>query len=406
MRRTFLQGCMLVCGFFICTAPAFAQSKSGGLVRIIEKNASKNLPSKAGTFQVRVLNRAKLAYPQENLNKMMERDRTEADAVIAGSLPAGIQSMDEALLKKTYEVMPPDIRPSSERQLMAAMLSSEETAARISRNGGGVKFDIMSPEAALKTYYQRMHEFAELKKFVDVKMFYFKADGVSAVAMPPHERTQMTKDVGSLRVRLKFLSLYYFPEDMPLYLATKYLTQRMIELQPGLAGVLEKMPVYLRKDRVYDKREFMLVPPQGVETVPAVPDGLKIAVVNDLPEILTAMANFGRWGSFGKGAEVTTFDSIYKLGDSLKKGDKYDLIFSDISMPNGSGMLLVNKLRENNINIPVIGLSGYKEETVKGEDLFEIGFDGYIVSDEFGYRNAPKALKNYFYYRDLHQWMR
>lgn len=404
MNKKLFQGCMLSCGFLIFTLPAFAQSKSGGLVRLIEKSAGEKLPSVAGTFQVRVINRAKLTYSEKELKKMMERDRTDADAVISGKLPEGIQELGETLLKKTYEVMPPNIAPSSEQQLMASMLSSEETAARISRNGGGIKFDIMSPQAARKTYYQRMQEFAKLKKFLDVKMFYFKADGIGPTYMPSRERIEMTEAAGDMRVRLKFLSLYYFPEDMPLYLATKYLTQRLIELQPGLTGILEKMPVYLRKDRRYNKQEFMLVSPQ--EEVPTLPAGLKIAVVNDLPEILSAMENFGRWGGFGKGAEITTFDSIYKLGDSLKKGATYDVIFSDISMPNGSGMLLVNKLRENNINIPVIGLSGYKEDTVKGKDLFEIGFDGYINSDGYGYRNAPKALKNYFYYRDLHHWMR
>ena len=45
-------------------------------------------------------------------------------------------------------------------------------------------------------------------------------------------------------------------------------------------------------------------------------------------------------------------------------------------------------------------------EQVKGQDLFEIGFDGYVRSDEYGYRNAPNALKNYFYYRALNKWAR
>lgn len=406
MNKNLLNGFVLLCGTLVLSCPAFAQGKGGSLVRIIEKTGGKNLPVKASHYQARVLNRAKLAYPPENLNKMMERDLTDADAVISGTYGKAPEALEETILKKTYEVMPPNITPSTERQLMAAMLSSEETASRIAHNGGGKHFDIMSPEAARKTYYQRMREFAELKKYIDIKMFYYKADGVSARSMPPQDRIQMTKDVGSLRVRLKFLSLYYFPEDMPLYLATKYLTQRMIELQPGLAGLLEKMPVYLRKDRVYSHSEFMLAAPKEGAVVEELPAGLKIAVVNDNPDILTAMSNFGRWGRFGSGAEVKTFDSIYKLGDTLKKGETYDIIFSDISMPNGSGMLLVNKLRENSNNTPVIGLSGYKEETVKGQDLFEIGFDGYIMSDDFGYRSAPNALKNYFYYRNLHKWMR
>lgn len=403
-RSALFKGFVLACCVFFWSFAGYAQGKGGSLVRFIKKET---LPSKAGQFQARVVNRAKLPYPPEQLQQMMKRDRTDADEVISGRRPDGIpNNMEETILQKTYEVMPPAIKPTPERQLMAAMLTSEETAKRISRNGGGRKFDMMSPEAARKTYYQRMQEFAKLKKFVDIKMFYFKADGVSAISMPPHERAQMTQDVGELRIRLKFLSLYYFPEDLPLYLATKYLTQRMIELQPGLAGVLEKMPVYLRKDRIYEKQEFMLASPGKEVKIPALPAGLKIAVVNDDPDILSAMANFGRWGRFGAGAQVTTFDSIYKLGDSLKKGEKYDIIFSDISMPNGSGMLLVNKLRENNINTPVIGLSGYKEESVKGEDLFEIGFDGYVMSDDYGYRRAPEALQNYFYYRSLHKWMR
>lgn len=398
--------CLLLAGSLVLSASGWAQGTKGSMLRIIKKTTQSTLPSKATQFSARVINDHKLAYPKEQLDQMMHKDRTETEDILLGRVPLRKEALEAVILEKTYEVMPGDIKPTLRKQLSAAMLSSEQTAQRVAENGGGAKFNIMSPEYAIQTYYQRMREFAELKKYVDIKMFYFKADGVSAQNIPSHERFRMTQAVSDMRLHLKFLALYYFPEDMPLYLAGKYLTQRMIELQPALAGVLDKMPSFVRQDRQYLRSEFMLQDPPSPAQVQPLPDGLKIAVVNDDPDILFAMSNYGRWGSFGAGAQVSTFDSIYKLGAAIKEGTKYDIIFTDISMPNGSGMLFVNKLRENNINVPVIGLSGYKEEQVKGQDLFEIGFDGYVRSDEYGYRNAPNALKNYFYYRALNKWAR
>ncbi len=379
-----------------------AANGSGALVKVIQ--GPKNLPSKAGQFRVRVLDKSKLPYAPKQIDQMLAKDRTHADKILAREFT--LDNMEKELLKKRYEVMPSTIHPSSERQLLAAMLTSEETAARIARNGGGRSFNIMSKEAAVRTYFARMEEFAALKREIDVKMFYNKADGLSISSLPQREIADMTQRVANMRVHIKFLLLYYFPEDMPLYLANKYLTARLIELQPGLSGLLNKLPVFRRTDRVYTRGEFMLAAPPDAAAVAELPAGLRIAVVNDSPEILNALSNFGRWGSFGKGAQVTTFDNIYTLMESVKGGAAYHVIFSDISMPNGSGMLLVSTLRENNKNIPVIGLSGYKEDTVGGENLFEIGFDGYVMSDEYGYRRAPEALKYYLYYRDLHKWIR
>lgn len=128
--------------------------------------------------------------------------------------------------------------------------------------------------------------------------------------------------------------------------------------------------------------------------------------MNDDPDLVAAVKRYQNWGDFGENATLTVYDDIYKLGADIKKGKAYTLIISDLSMPNGSGLLLASTLRENHIDIPVIMLTGYAPKLLNFEGLFEIGVDGYVYSDNYGYRDLPNALKYYFYYRDKNNWNR
>ena len=408
--RLLLMGLFLLC---LPSRPVWAQ-KTRALVRVISgevekgarEGAGKSLPAVRSVYQARVLNTSKLQYQLEEIRKMMERDRTPSDKLLSGEVTPTEVALEQTLRKKVYTQMPSQIRPSEGRALSLVMLSSEETARRLAQNGGGKKFDIMSPEAACRTYQLRMQEFARIKKYIDTKLFYYQADGIAPRAIIPQERWDMMNQLSEIQVRIKFLLLYYFPEDLPLYLANKYLTVQMIKLEPVLGGLLEKLPVFVREDRVFNPREFVLQDPPAPAQVKPLPAGLSVAVVNDEEAITRGFANFGRWGNFGPGATVATFDNIYNLLATMQNGAKYDVIFTDISMMEGNGMLLVSKLRENGDNTPVIGSAGYRAEAAKPKDLFELGFDGYIVSDNNGYRRAPTALQNYFYYKKLHNWMR
>ena len=62
---------------------------------------------------------------------------------------------------------------------------------------------------------------------------------------------------------------------------------------------------------------------------------------------------------------------------SCVNSKKYDIIFMDIMMPNMSGVEVLKKLREKNINTPVIALTA---DAIEGQEekYMSEGFDGYI----------------------------
>lgn len=62
---------------------------------------------------------------------------------------------------------------------------------------------------------------------------------------------------------------------------------------------------------------------------------------------------------------------------SCVNSKKYDIIFMDIMMPNMSGVKVLKKLREKNINTPVIALTA---DAIEGQEekYMSEGFDGYI----------------------------
>lgn len=64
--------------------------------------------------------------------------------------------------------------------------------------------------------------------------------------------------------------------------------------------------------------------------------------------------------------------------DLLKKGDqsKVAVILSDVLMPNGDGLHLLKGMRENNINIPIIFMTGFENLITESAD--KLGFSAKI----------------------------
>jgi len=60
------------------------------------------------------------------------------------------------------------------------------------------------------------------------------------------------------------------------------------------------------------------------------------------------------------------------------KNNKYDIIFTDINMPNLDGISFIKKIREENELTPVIILSAYDDKTYMLESI-EAGIDGYLI---------------------------
>ena len=60
------------------------------------------------------------------------------------------------------------------------------------------------------------------------------------------------------------------------------------------------------------------------------------------------------------------------------QGDPFDLLLTDIRMPRMSGMELIHELKWNEINLPVIAISGMPDEELV-QKLLNIGCSGYIM---------------------------
>lgn len=253
----------VVAGADVLRAQGVSGSKA--LLRAVSKGKSNFLKPPIDEAAVRkilerqIRNEAMLQYDNSVLRELMARDLTQLEE---RNLPQYSKELPER--KGVFTVIPENtIMPTAENQLMAAMLSSKATAERVSRNLRFVDLEIMSPAAARETYYARMREFREMAKYIHIKLFYSKVDGLTPKDWNLHERNTLRKDLILLRNRLKFLSLYYFPEDVPLYQATKYLLKLILEIEPMYRGVLDKLPAFSRTDRVFNKNEFMLVKPEG-----------------------------------------------------------------------------------------------------------------------------------------------
>jgi len=60
------------------------------------------------------------------------------------------------------------------------------------------------------------------------------------------------------------------------------------------------------------------------------------------------------------------------------KNNKFDIVFTDINMPNLDGISFIKKVREENKLIPIIILSAYDDKPYMLECI-EAGVDGYLI---------------------------
>jgi len=61
---------------------------------------------------------------------------------------------------------------------------------------------------------------------------------------------------------------------------------------------------------------------------------------------------------FEENATINRSDSIQDAKQRILN-EKYDIIILDMTLPDGSGMEIINLLKSNNITIPIIILSGH-----------------------------------------------
>src|SRR6516225_5837082 len=83
----------------------------------------------------------------------------------------------------------------------------------------------------------------------------------------------------------------------------------------------------------------------------------RILLVDDHADSISSMRLFLK----AKGYEVTTADSVEVALKAVVR-ERYDLLVSDIGLPDGSGEDLIRRLRNMGQNLPSIALSGYGME--------------------------------------------
>jgi DNA-binding response OmpR family regulator len=112
----------------------------------------------------------------------------------------------------------------------------------------------------------------------------------------------------------------------------------------------------------------------------------KILIIEDDPATLTGIEETLKEEHF----DVSTVMSGQMGYDKAKEG-KYDLIILDIMLPEKNGIDICKDLRKNNVNTPILMLTGKKEEIDKVIGL-EIGADDYVTKP-FSIRELVARVK-------------
>ena len=102
------------------------------------------------------------------------------------------------------------------------------------------------------------------------------------------------------------------------------------------------------------------------------------------------LAEFLKKGLEEQGHEVfLAYDG--QIGERLAMKDNYDIILLDVILPHTNGYELCKKIRENNVNVPIIMLTalGSTDDKVAG---FDAGADDYLVKP-FEFKELVARIK-------------
>ena len=115
----------------------------------------------------------------------------------------------------------------------------------------------------------------------------------------------------------------------------------------------------------------------------------KILVVDDEPKIGEYLTKALKMKNFD--AHSTT-DGSKVL--SLMKHKKFDLVITDLKMPNITGMELLRKIKENRSNVGVIVMSGYGTIEDAVESIKVGAYD--FITKPFTVKKITELIKSYF----------
>ena len=103
----------------------------------------------------------------------------------------------------------------------------------------------------------------------------------------------------------------------------------------------------------------------------------RILIADDEAALLKTMA----FTLKRKGYETVTFENgrnaYNAIIETFKRGELFDLIITDIQMPGLSGLELIKKTREEGINTPILGITGFGNKQMV-IDLMQAGCSDYL----------------------------
>jgi len=85
---------------------------------------------------------------------------------------------------------------------------------------------------------------------------------------------------------------------------------------------------------------------------------LKLLIIDDNHEMLAALYNFFSKKNYDV---VTTPDSLHALKLIEAEKQEFDLVITDLVMPNISGVGIISIIKKKNPGIPVIAITGWGE---------------------------------------------
>ena len=150
------------------------------------------------------------------------------------------------------------------------------------------------------------------------------------------------------------------------------------------------------------------------ELLPYIPENLRIAIINDDLAPIVNMRGWCKKGFLGKNATLSEFRDGFPFMESVRKGARYDLVITDLLVPNG-GVAMMEDFRLLDSNAIVIASSKFYPEdgdSYSQKDLFNFGMDGYMWYNSnlnegmYGYIQYLRQMKLYFDYKKQHGWQR
>ena len=280
-------------------------------------------------------------------------------------------------------------------------------------------------EEAIYRYNQVEKDFDRFRKDMDV-FLYYQAKPIERRELMPAERRKWLERLGVLKREVEKLGAYFSMEDEGFRKMRDYITYAYTAIEPELANVIFVTPLPPRKDRTFSLAEFCLHNPPGeitawMSSLPGIrnrmaarhlPEGLKVAVLNDRYSVLKQMQQRHQDGIFLPTGTLYTYTDVTDLLEDIFAGRiAPDVVLTDILVSDrGGGYQVAAELRLRRYSGAIIALTAYQENEEVGLEMYRHGLDG-LIAMPIGFEEGStwpsrimQAISNHFYYRKLHGW--